>query len=55
MPQEFCLSAQRDGLFIVRGKTLDSILQNYSSIQNLWERALENYTDTDTKARIRRC
>ena len=37
----------------VRGKTLDSILQNYSSLQNMWEWALENCTDTDMKARIR--
>ena len=37
----------------VRGKTLDSILKNYSSLQNLWEWALENCTDTDMKARIR--
>ena len=37
----------------VRGKTLDSILQNYVSLQNLWEWALENCTDTDMKARIR--
>lgn len=37
----------------VRGKTLDSILKNYSSLQNLWEWALENCTDTEMKARIR--
>ena len=37
----------------VRGKTLDSILKNYSNLQNLWEWALENCSDTEMKARIR--
>lgn len=37
----------------VRGRTLDSVLQNYASLQKLWEWSLDNCSDTDMKARIR--
>ena len=37
----------------VRAKSLNSIITNYSFLQDLWQRSLENCTDTEMKARIR--
>ena len=37
----------------VRAESLGSILANYDSIQELWETALHETSDTETKARIR--
>jgi len=37
----------------VRAESLSSILANYDSIQELWEAALHETSDTETKARIR--
>ena len=37
----------------VRAKSLNSIITNYSFLQDLWQWSLENCTDTEMKARIR--
>ena len=49
---------QLDGLddptrWTVRAKSLNSIITNYSFLQDLWQWSLENCTDTEMKARIR--
>ena len=36
----------------VRAKSLNSIISNYSFLQDLWQWSLENCTDTEMKARI---
>ena len=37
----------------VRGKALDSILQNYGTLHQLWDWSIANCSDTEMKARIR--
>ena len=39
--------------WIVRAEALASIIDNYTELQSLWERALLNTSDTEMKARIR--
>lgn len=37
----------------VRAKSLSSVIENYTTIQSLWDEALDTTSDTEMKARIR--